>query len=353
MVTEKQFQCHYAANAPIYYSEGVLSFAIAPILPKTKARIGFMGAPLQEEHLHCTFPKPYYPNVMFYDAISTEWHAGARVFQLATNRNPRRTVLTDGKLNATGHFYWHQFIDIVSRLDGKHAIITYKSVLDEKQKDIEKHGLTTANFGALTGLDDRFENVDYLHILFSPERPPLAHEWNTKMIYGGDAEILSFDRKEAGAFIDKRVQSIYDAGVIAELIQAIGRARLVNYGKKVFLWCSHELPTITNRGQTYLFTETDIEKWTDGNTETLENIIVERQETSPVAMAEQDKISPCQAYRRTENQRKSDKKARNAEIMRLSNEGHSYRDIAAHITREFGKVSKSTVADVIAQVSRN
>lgn len=337
----------YAENAPIHYGEGVLSFAIAPILPKTKARIGFMGATLQEEHLHRAFPKTYYPNVMFYDATSTEWHTGARVYQLATNRNPRRTVLTDGKLNATGESYWQKVMDIVSRLDGTHAIITYKSVIDEKQQDIEKHGLITAHFGALTGLDERFKDIDYLHILFSPERPPRAHQWNTKMIYGSDADTVSFDRNDDGSFIDKRVQSVYDAGVIAELIQAFGRARVVNYGIKVFLWCSHELPTITHRDQTFLFTERDTETWTDDNTETLEKIVVERQQKTPVEITEEEGISTRQAYNRTVEQRKIDKKKRNAEIVRLSLEGHSNVTIALHITKEFGKVSEGTVRNVI------
>ena len=331
------------ANAPIRYSDGVLSFALAPILPKTNARIGFMGATLQEEHLKRAFPEAYYPNVLFFDATSTEWHPEARVYQLATNRNPRRTVLTDNKLNATGEKYWQSVLDIVSRLGGQHGIITYKSVIEEKQTYIETHGLTTAHFGALTGLDDRFDGVDNLHILFSPERPPFAHQWDTKMIYGADKEKISFDdRDETGTFIDKRAQSVYDAGVIAELIQATGRARLVSKGKKVFLWCSHHLPTITDRAQTFLFTERDIQQWTDTATTTLEKIITDRQQAdTEIAAAEQagdtqilqeiTGISERTARRKTEQTRHQSKTKKKARAKLLFEQGVPTEKICAEL----------------------
>lgn len=329
----------HAENAPITYTDGVLSFAIAPILPKTPARIGFMGATLQQEHLRRAFPEPYYPNVMYFDATSTEWHPDARVYQLATNRNPRRTVLTDGKLNATGQDYWDSVMEIVSRLDGKHAIITYKAVIDEKQADIEKHGIITAHFGGLTGLDTLFTDVDYLHILFSPERPPFAHQWDAKMIYGADAERLSFDRDDDGNFTDSRVQSVYDMGVIAELIQAIGRARLVNFGKKVFVWCSHYLPTITERDQTHLFTESNIGLWKSADTETFENIIAEQAERTPTDIAEEEGITERAAYKRTVDTRKQTKAEQKAKAAEMRDAGASITEIA----KKLG-INKSTVS---------
>lgn len=345
----------HADNAPIRYHEGILSFAIPPILPKTKARIGFMGATLQQEHLRRAFPEAYYPNVLFFDAISTEWHTAARFYQLSTNRNPRRTVLTDGKLNATGHAYFDSVLEAVKRLEGKHAIITYKSVIEEKKQTLEKHDVVYAHFGGLTGLDTRFKDVDYLHILFSPERPPTALEWDAKMIYGSDTDILSFDRDEAGNWVDERVQSVYDNGVIAELIQAIGRARLVLFGKKVFLWCSHYLPTITDRDQTHLFTERDFELWTDTSTDalstdTLENIIAERHTATPKQVAEQEGVSERTAYRRTKQkrkQKKQDTKERNEEILRLHQQGHKQSDIVRHISKHYGKISKQSVSKII------
>lgn len=317
-----------AANAPIQYHEGVLSFALAPILPNTDARIGFMGATLQEEHLKRAFPARYYPNVLFFNATSTKWHPDARVFQLATNRNPRRTVLTDGKLNTTGESYWQSVIELVSRLGGKHGIITYKSVIEEKQPDIETHGLTTAHFGALTGLDNRFEDADFLHILFSPERPPFAHQWDTKMIYGYDEDPILFDRNDTGDFIDHRAQTIYDAGAIAELIQAVGRVRLVIKDKKVFIWCSHYLPTITDRDQTYLFTECDIQHWKGNTTDKLEKFILKRQKTrAEIKTAEQigdtktlqeiTGISERTARRKTEQYRHENKKEKKARAKAL------------------------------------
>ena len=341
-------------NAPITYNDSVLSFAIAPMLPETKARIGFMGATLQEEHMHKAFPDKFYPNVQFFDAMSTEWHTDARVFQLSTNRNPRRTVLTDdGKLNTTGQAYFDTVMNIVKRLDGKHAIISYKVVIDEKQDEIQQHGLISAHFGGLTGLDTLFEDVDSLHILFSPERPPTTLEWNARMIYGSDDDLLSFDRDEAGNWVDKRVQSVYDAGVIAELAQAIGRARLVSNGKTVFVWCSHYLPTITDREQTHLFTERDIELWNDGSTTTFEAIIAERQNATPKQIAEQEGITERAVYKRDKGKAKARKAERDKEILRLHKAGHKQGDIVMHISKLFGKINQGTVSRIIRKNMQN
>ena len=338
----------HGEDAPIRYNDGILSFAIKPILPKTKARIGFMGATLQEDHLKRSFPDAYSPNVQFFDAMSTEWHPDARVFQLSTNRNPRRTVLTDGKLNTTGQAYFDSVMESVRRLNGKHALISYKSVIEEKQDVIQQYDLVSAHFGGLTGLDTLFEDVDYLHILFAPERPPFALEWNAKMIYGSDNKVLSFDRDEAGNWEDQRVQSVYNAGVIAELIQAIGRARLVSNGKKVFVWCSHYLPTITDRDQTHLFTERDIALWNDGNIATLEKIISERSTATQKQIAEQEGISERAAYKREAGKAKKQKTERDKEILRLDKRGHKQADIAMHVG-----CSQKTVSNVIRKHREN
>ncbi len=160
------------------------------------------------------------------------------------------------------------------------------------------------------------------------------------------------------------MQSVYDTGAKAELIQAIGRARLVSHGKKVFLWCSHELPTITDREQTHLFTERDIEKWTDDNTATLENIISERETTDKeIAAAEKagdtkalqqaTGVSERTARRKTENTRKTNKAARDAEIMRLHQEGQKQSDIVLHISKHFGKINQGAVSRVIQKNMQN
>ena len=256
------------ADMPMKYENDTLTFLFPPLPMKTRARMGFMSATLQETLFRRAFQtrQEKREDVSFHDAGLTEWHPEAKVYQLRTNRNPRATVYhskgerDDGLLSVTGVGFWELIRSDLAK--PKRGLISYKALLEEKKTELE--GITTANFGGLVGLDTHFKDVEVLHVLFSPEIPPSAVEFKAKALFGDDADPLSFERDESGQYIDARVQMCYDAGVIAELEQAIGRGRLVSKPLTVFIWCSHYLSSISDREQTRLFEEPD---WHEGGIE--------------------------------------------------------------------------------------
>ena len=250
------------ADMPMKYENDTLTFLFPPLPMKTRARMGFMSATLQETLFRRAFQtrQEKREDVSFHDSGLTEWHPEARVYQLRTNRNPRATVYhskegtDDSLLSASGVGFWE--LVKADLANPKRGLISYKAVLAEKQTELE--GIPTANFGGLVGLDTHFKDVEVLHILFSPEIPPAAVEFKAKALFGDDGlQPLSFERDANGQYTDARVQQCYDAGVISELDQAIGRGRLVSKPVKVFVWCSHYLPGITDREQTEVFDEQD------------------------------------------------------------------------------------------------
>ena len=310
------------ADMPMFYPDGTLTFYLPPMPMKTRARMGFMSATLNE-----TFFRRVMDNrekkrgdVGFHDTGLTEWHPEAKVYQLRTNRNPRATAYTpkgervDGELlSATGEFYWQLVADDLK--NENRGLITYKALLGASSFG---EGVTTANFGGLVGLDTHFEGVEVLHILFSPELPLTEVEFKAKMLFGDDTEPLSFDRDADGHYIDTRLQACYSDGVISELQQAIGRGRLVSKPVTVVIWCSHYLPGITDRKQTTLFDELDWHE-ADGDIEKLGAVVATREEAEQngdvQAYAEATGQSERTARRQTEDARQQSKSDRNAEIV--------------------------------------
>ncbi|MCY4554142.1 MAG: hypothetical protein OXC79_10755 [Candidatus Poribacteria bacterium] len=201
-----------------------------------------------------------------------------------------------------------------------------------------------ANFGGLVGLDTKFKNVDTLWVLFAPEVPPSELEWNARMVFGNDTERLSFERGEDGHWIDGRVQQVFDACVIAELVQAVGRGRLVLYAKRVVVVSAHHLPGITERA--VLFDETDWE--VAGGLVNLASVVATREAAELEvsgdvrAYAEATGQSERTAYRRTEKARKQSKADTNAELLRLilkrKAQGIGERKIATELGISYGKV---------------
>ena len=312
------------ADMPMKYENDTLTFLFPPLPMKTRARMGFMSATLQETLFRRAFQtrQEKREDVSFHDSGLTEWHPEARVYQLRTNRNPRATVYhskegtDDSLLSASGVGFWE--LVKADLANPKRGLISYKAVLAEKQTELE--GIPTANFGGLVGLDTHFKDVEVLHILFSPEIPPAAVEFKAKALFGDDGlQPLSFERDANGQYTDARVQQCYDAGVISELDQAIGRGRLVSKPVTVVIWCSHYLPGITDREQTLLFDELDWHE-ADGENEKLAAVVATReaaeQNGDVQAYAEATGQSERTARRQTEQSRKQSKADRNAEIHR-------------------------------------
>ena len=260
------FFTHYRRieDAPISFHQGMLRWWIPPQLhPKVK-KIGFMSATANLD-----FFKRLFPDAVDLDVPMSQWVQGAEFYQLRTAKCPRATVLELKEIDTgwefvgmkpAGEKLWQMIIaEIQNTHDLRHAIISYKDVLTWAAVDVKELGIVTANYGGLVGLDTEFQDVDVLWVVFSPELKPEDVEWRTKMLFGNDDLTLDFSRSDDGRYVDERVQAVYESGVIAELIQAVGRARLNRKPRKVVLLCSHRLPGVTDRSESVLFDETDFE----------------------------------------------------------------------------------------------
>ena len=354
-------------DAPMAYHEGVLRWVVPPVVDKKVWKLGLMSATLDGELLRRALP-----DAEMHDLPPVGWDDGAKVYQLRTHKAPRRTVYdlekvkdeTTGKekwvpirFSSTGQRLWHLVEqEIRSTPEKRHGIISYKQVLEWIAPEIDELEIqAVANFGGLVGLDTNFENVDTLWVLFAPEVPPSELEWNARMVFGNDTERLSFDRGEDGHWVDARVQQVFDACVIAELVQAVGRGRLVLYAKRVVVVSALALPGITERA--VLFDETDWE--VAGGLANLASVVADREAAELEvsgdvrAYAEATGVSKRWAYKRTEKPRKQSKAERDAEIVRLHREGQKQADIVSHISKHFGKINQGTVSRVIQKNMQN
>ena len=283
---------HYTRpdDAPIQYHDGTLKFALPPRLHDSVWKAVFMSATLDLDLFKRAFPEAHTE-----DIPPTAFVNGTKVYQLRTNRNPRATVylVEDAEvvgLSSTGENYWQRMIHEIARTPAtQHAIITYKLLFEWKQNEetsdlSELDNITaTAHYGNLVGLDTDFQDADTLWILFAPEIPHHEIQWRAKLFFGDDTEPLNYDRDENGVYRDKRLQKVWENAVIAELIQAIGRARLVRKARTVIILTSHFIPGITDRNETRLFDEADWE--IAGSIEGLDTAITNREAAEQRAAA--------------------------------------------------------------------
>ena len=134
-----------------------------------------------------------------------------------------------------------------------------------------------------------------------------------------------------GEYHNKDVQTVYEAGVKDETMQATGRAGLVKNPSIVILRSSHDLPSVSHRDQTIHWDHVD---WAaaDNNLDTLREVIAQReaQEAAEAeaiasgdvqAVMEIKDVGKSQAYKDTKDtrpQRVANKKAdRNAQVIAL------------------------------------
>ena len=175
-------------------------------------------------------------------------------------------------------------------------------------------------------------------------------EFKAKALFGNDTEPLCYERDENGQYTDKRLQACYDDGVIAELLQAIGRGRFVSRPVTVVVWCSHSLPGITDREQTFLFDETDWQQ-ARGNLEKLQDIVTHREtyeSSGDVKAMESAGVSERTAYRRTAEKRTQKKAERDAEIRRRDANGETQQQIADALG-----IGLATVNRVLRNIQKN
>lgn len=360
-------------DAPFYYETAKECFVFymppKPIQSKRKTlRCGFASATLEKKLITHIFP-----DIEFYDAAATQWVEGSNFFQLRTNRNPRATVMTfrekytaDGKnvkefdgLSPAGEYYWNLVIDFIkANPNERHAVLSYKSVIEEKQAELDALGIVSGWFGNIAGLDETFEGVKHFHILFCPYVDPGGVDLLVKQIFGNDDEPINRDadgklpRNDDGTYTDERTQLCHDALVTAELLQVIGRARLNLYPNSVYLWSSLFVDSVSNRDAAVLFDEVD---WQQAGNDTakLHGIVAQREkqeQATEQAIDEGDVqgvkdtkgVSQSQAYELTKPARQQSKTERNREIYRRYTAGESKASIARDL-----KIHRNTIDNVL------
>ena len=360
-------------DAPFYYETATECFVFymppKPIQSNRKTlRCGFASATLNKKLITRIFS-----DIEFYDAAATEWVEGSNFFQLRTNRNPRATVMTftekytaDGKnvkvfdgLSATGEYYWNLVIDFIKATPNeRHAVLSYKSVIDEKQAELDALGVVSGWFGNIAGLDETFEGVKHFHILFCPYVDPEGVEQLVKQLFGNDDEPIKRDadgklqRNADGTYTDERAQLCHDALVIGELLQMIGRARLNLYPNSVYLWSSLFVDSASNRDEAVLFDEVD---WAqaENDSEKLQRIVAQREKQEQATEQAIDDgdvqgvkdtkgIQTRHAYELTKTARQQSKAERNSDIYKRYTAGEPKASIARDL-----KLHRNTIDNVL------
>ena len=104
----------------------------------------------------------------------------------------------------------------------------------------------------MEGENERYASADVFWVLFDPRLPPAEVVRRAKAIYGRDPKPLGYGYDdETGVYADSHATG--------ELIQAIGRARLVRReGVQVVIMTGRELPGISGRSETTLFDLEDL-----------------------------------------------------------------------------------------------
>ena len=365
----------HPAGAPIEWKDNTLIFYLPPLPYFTEAKVICMSATLNKAFFEKAFAvrQAKREDVGFIDAADTEWHLEAKVFQLRTNRNPRRTLLTREK-NDKGQWHYtgltdtgQQALDAILQSardtpERQHALISYKFVTETYAEQIADAGIITGHFGGLVGLDSHFnrdtDDGIVLHILGAPHEPPDVTEHHYNLLYGDQKTAPDFTRHDTtGEYRNSNMQAVYEAGVKSELMQAIGRAGLVKNPSTVVLWTSLELPSVSHRDQTLHFDEVD---WmnADGNLDALPATI-ETREAQEQAEAEAVAIGDVQAVmdstgqsertarRKTKSARDQKKADRDAEIIRLHKEGHSQREIERQLKGTPYEASRKVIGKVV------
>ena len=366
---------HHAAGAPIEWEKSTLTFYLPPLPLYTQAKVLCMSATLNQTFFEKAFDhrQKKHGDVGFIDTDDTEWHPESGVSQLRTNRNPRRTLLTAEEyeekkwhytgFTATGQQTYDAILEYVkANQRQQHALISFKWVVDAHASELEEAGIITGHFGGLVGLDQHFgrdtDTPIVLHIFGAPEIPRYEIEHRYRLLFGDRETPPDFTRNDTtGEYHNKDVQAVYEACVKSEIMQAIGRAGLVKNPSNVVIWTSIDLPSVSHREQTQHFDEVD---WAaaDNNLDTLREVIAQREarETAEAeaiasgdvqAVADIKGVSKRHAQRLTQETRSeraeqeaAQKETRDAEIIKLHQQGESQRGISKELDISLGLVNK-------------
>ena len=243
-------------DTPIVYDGLEIVFCLPPEVHPSIDKIIMMSATAETEIIRDkVFPDR---DVQVIESEPAKWMPGSQVFQIRTGKYPRASVLdNEGNLKDFGIRAWDAMIAEMERTtDKNHVLITYQC-LEDKPLPV---GTVVGHYGAVEGENDKYADADVFWILFDPRVPPYEVCMRAKTIYGRDDDELVYDYdSEVSAYTDPRLQAIADSHATGELIQAIGRARLVRReGVQVVIITGRELPGISGREETTLFDLDDL-----------------------------------------------------------------------------------------------
>ena len=244
-------------DTPISYDSESLNFCLPPEIHPSIDKLIMMSATAETEIIRDkVFPER---DVQVIETEPTKWMPGTQVFQIKSGKYPRASVLdNDNNLQGFGHRAWEAMcVEIERNPDTTHAAITYKSLVEKMELPAN---VITAHYGAAEGENERYAGAGVFWILFDPRLPPHEVARRARAIYGRDAEPLIYDYDaESGLYTDARLQGMADQYATGEIIQAVGRARLVRReGITVVILTGRELPGISGRAETTLFDLEDL-----------------------------------------------------------------------------------------------
>ena len=270
-------------DTPISYHAGVLKFNLPPVPHPSIDKFVLMSATAETQIIRENIFPDY--EIDEIETGYTQWESGNSVYQIRTGKYPRQSVLsTDGELIGFGRKALDALIsESTSQPDKQFTVITYKSV-EDNYADTTPSNVTFAHYGAVEGENQRFQNTDSFWIMFDPRLPPHEVKHRAQLYYGRDVSPLNYEYSENG-YIDTRLQRISDQYAEAELIQAIGRARLVRRsGVEVIIMCGRDIKGVSGRDETVLFDLADLHK--AGSVANLRAAVTEREQSESQALAD-------------------------------------------------------------------
>ena len=262
----ERFFAHYTrdADAPIRWNGEVLRFWVPPVLHASVKRLLLVSSSLSGEHLQRAFPSE---NVETYRSEPIPWVAGNRVFQIRTGLYPMEAILDFHHWGWVGvtqkgqRFLGGIHAEIVKDPSVRHGIVANRKIARRLQDIAKKGNVRFIDTYQKVERSGRLsEAADVIWIIGTP-RQPQAFIWHAaQILFGDDAEPLSYAEVESGTYKDPRVQSVLENIVVGLLTRVIATSELDRFGgRKIVLISGLPLPTITNRPETSLFDWEDFE----------------------------------------------------------------------------------------------
>ena len=265
----KRFFAYYTrdADAPMRWENKVLRFWVPPVLHSSIRHLLVTSPALYGEHLRRTFSDE---ETEILPTQPMAWVPGNCVFQVRTGTYPRKTLLdlyntwdVFGMSETGQHIFSKIQAEIERDPNVKHGIITHVHTiryLDNIAKNENVCFLT--GFRNREGLETAFQEAQVIWVVGMPEMGPRAILQRTQILFGNDAEPLSYETElESCCYKDERVQSVYEKDIVHIFKQVIELAQpnRLETNKKVMLITGLRIPEITDRPETLLFDWEDFE----------------------------------------------------------------------------------------------